>query len=101
MKLRTKQIALVIVILTVVGLVQACAGFSSPQVNSQSTEEAPAATPVFEVSSLTINPPEADTGVRVIITAKVTNTGGANSSYTPKIRIDDIDGGSLPSFRYL
>ena len=102
MKLGTKQIALVIVLLTFVGLVQACTGSSTPQVNSQTTTKgAPSATQVFEVSSLTINPPEANTGVQVIITAKVTNTGNAENSYTPKIRIDDVTGGSLPIFRYL
>ncbi|MFC2066077.1 hypothetical protein ACFLUO_03310 [Chloroflexota bacterium] len=50
---------------------------------------------------MTINPPEANTGVQVIVTAKVTNTGSAKDSYTPKIRIDNVTGGSLPSFLYL
>jgi len=102
MKLGTKQIVLVIVLLTFVGIVQACTGSSTPQVNSQTTtKEAPPATQVFEVSSLTINPPETNPGVQVIVTAKVTNTGSAQDSYTPKIRVDNVTGGSLPSFRYL
>ena len=102
MKLVTKQIILVIMLLTFVGLVQACTGSSKPQVNSPSTpKEALSASPVFKVSSLTINPPEANTGVQVIVTAKVTNTGSATDNYTPKIRIDNVTGGSLPTFKYL
>lgn len=102
MKLGNKQIALIIVLVAVIGLVQACAGSNSPQVNPQSTaKEALLASPAFKVSALTINPPEANPGVQVIVTAKVTNTGDAKNSYTPKIRIDDVAGGSLPSFRYL
>ena len=81
---------------------QACATSNSPQANSQSAaKRAPATAQVFEVSSLAINPTEANTGVKVIVTAKVTNTGSVKNSYTPKIRIDNATGGSLPSFRYL
>ena len=102
MKLGTKQVLSVIVLIIFVGLVQACASSSTPQVDSQSTaKEALSALPVFKVSSLTINPSETNPGVEVIVTAKVTNTGIAKDSYTPKIRIDNVTGGSLPSFRYL
>ncbi len=101
MKLRTRQIVLVIVLLTFVGIVQACTGSSTPQVNSQTTtKEAPPATQVFEVSSLTINPPETNPGVQVIVTAKVTNTGGTGEDYYVKLRIDDLTRASLPAFRY-
>ena len=102
MKIGTKQIALVIVFLTIIGLVQACTGSNSPQMDSQSTErEELSASSALKVSSLTINPPEANPGVQIIATAKVTNNGSAKESYTPKIRIDDVTGGALPSFLYL
>jgi len=101
MKLGTKQIVLVIVLLALVGIVQACTGSSTPQVNPQSTpKEALPASPVFKVSSLTINPPETNPGVQVIVTAKVTNTGGAEEDYYAKLRIDDLTKASLPAFRY-
>jgi peroxiredoxin len=102
MKLGTKQILSVIFLITFIGLVQACASSSTPQVNVPSTVgEAAAVSSAFQVSSLTVNPTEANTGVQVIVTAKVTNAGSAKDSYTPKIRIDNITGGALPSFRYL
>jgi uncharacterized membrane protein len=41
MKLRTKQILSVIVLMTFVGLIQACTGSSTPQVNSQSIAQQP------------------------------------------------------------
>jgi|GEM_PF-3445517 len=102
MKLINKQILLVIVLITLVGLVQACASSTTPQINSQSTtEEALSALKTFKVTSLTIDPPEANTGVQVNATAKVTNTGIDQDSYTPKIRMDNVTGGSLTSFQYL
>jgi hypothetical protein len=102
MKLVTHRILSVIILIVLVGLVQACASSSTPQVNSQSpVEGATSALPTFAVSSLTINPPEANTGVPIIVTAKVTNTSTVKDSYTPKIRIDNVAGGALPSFRYL
>ncbi|MFC1968787.1 peroxiredoxin family protein, partial [Chloroflexota bacterium] len=45
--------------------------------------------------------PEANPGVEVIVTAKVTNTSSTKDGYIPRIRIDNVTGGSLPSFRYL
>ncbi|MFH1031554.1 MAG: redoxin domain-containing protein [Chloroflexota bacterium] len=102
MKIAFKQIALIIAIFIVVGLVQACAGSNLLEVTSKSTTpEVASPLPDFKVSSLTISPPEANTGVQVIVTARVTNNGNAQNSYTPEIRIDDITRGSLPSFRGL
>ena len=97
MKFRIKQIVLVAVMLAAVGLVQACAGPDSPQVSSQTTTN----TGAIEVSSLTIDPPEAGAGVPVVIAAKVTNAGNAGNTYTPTIRIEDIAGGSPPVFQSL
>ena len=102
MKLGTKQLLSVIVLITFVGLIQACNSSGTPQVNSQSTmEEALSASPNFKIISLTVNPPETNPGAQVIVTAKVANTSSANDNYTPKIRIDNVTGGTLPSFRYL
>ncbi len=90
MKLGTKRIALVIAMLTIVGLVQACAGSSSPQVNSQTTTEGtPPAPAAFETAELAINPSEVYPGVEVIITAQVTNTGDTEGTYTAGLRLDD------------
>jgi len=90
MKLGTKQIVLVIVLLTFVGLVQACTGSNSPQANSQTTtKEVPPAPSVFETAELAINPVEVHPGVEVIITAQVTNTGDTEGTYTAGLRIDD------------
>ncbi|MFC1942277.1 peroxiredoxin family protein [Chloroflexota bacterium] len=102
MKLGTKRIVLAAVVLIIIGLVQACAGSNDPQINPQSTtEEALIASTAFEVNSLTVNPSEANTGVQVIATARVKNTGDTRDSYTPGIRIENTAGESLPSFRYL
>ena len=90
MKLGTKQIALVIVILTVVGLVQACTGSNSPEVDSQTTTKgAPPAPSAFETAELAINPAEVYPGVEVIITAQVTNTGDTEGTYTAGLILDD------------
>ena len=48
---------------------------------------APAA---FQVTELSIRPPEVNPGEEVIITAKVTNTGGAIGSYTAGLKINDV-----------
>ncbi|MBM4432763.1 MAG: peroxiredoxin family protein [Chloroflexi bacterium] len=102
MKLETKRFLSVVILIVFVGLVQACASSSTPRVNPESSVVGAASTlPTFAVSSLTVNPPEANTGVSVIVTAKVTNTGNTKDSYNPKIRIDNVAGGALPSFRYL
>ena len=90
MKLRTKQTALVIVLLAFVGLVQACTGSSTPQVNSQTTTKwAPPAPSAFETAELAINPAEVYPRVEVIITAQITNTGDTEGTYTAGLRLDD------------
>lgn len=90
MRLGTKQTALVIVLITFVGLVQACTGSSTPQVNSQTTTKgAPPAPSAFETAELAINPAEVYPGVEVIITALVTNTGDTEGTYTAGLRLDD------------
>ena len=95
MKFGTKQIALVIVVLTFVGLVQACTGSSTPEVNSQTTTEGtPSAPAAFEAAELAINPAEVYPGVEVIITAQVTNTGDTEGTYTAGLRIDDDTAGT-------
>lgn len=102
MKLRIKQITLVIILVTLVGLVPACTGTSTSRINSGlNSNEALPVSPVFRVSSLTVNPPETNPGVQIFVTAKVTNTGSIKDSYTPEIRIDSVAGRSLPSFHYL
>ncbi|MBA7534311.1 hypothetical protein ES705_26557 [subsurface metagenome] len=97
MKLITKQIALAIVLLAFVGLVQACAGSNSPQVNSESiVKEAPPTSLAFQVSDLAINPFEVNSGVEVIITASVTNTGGTESNYIAEVKLELVNSQLFP-----
>jgi uncharacterized membrane protein len=46
--------------------------------------------PEFHLSDLEINPPQANTGDKITITAKITNTGGTQGSYTAELKIDGI-----------
>jgi hypothetical protein len=102
MKIVTIRILSVIVLLSIIGIVQACQSLSPPQVNTQATaDESSLNTQFFEVSSLTINPPEINLGVQVIVTAQVTNTGATANNYTPTLRIDDATREILPSYLYL
>jgi hypothetical protein len=101
MKLGIRQIAFAVVFIAFVGLVQSCARSSPAQVILGS--DAKAALPAwsaFKVDSLSISPPEANTGVQVIVTANVTNTGGNEEDYIGELRIDDLNRASLPAFRY-
>ena len=102
MKIGTMRILSVIILLAIIGIVQACTGLSSPQVNPQTNaDESSSNMQYFEVNSLTINPPEANTGVQIIATARVTNIGSTADSYTPRLRIDSVTEEVLPSFLYL
>ena len=83
MKLGIRQIAPVILTLAVVGIVQACAGSNSTQVN------APTNTSTFETAELAINPAEVYPGVEFIITAQITNTGDNEAVYAAGLRLDD------------
>jgi hypothetical protein len=101
MKIESIRILTVIILLAFIGIVQACTDLSSPQVNTQTNAEEASNTRFFQVSSLTVNPPEINLGVQVIVTAQVTNTGTTANNYTPELRIDDATREVLPSFLYL
>jgi uncharacterized protein YfaS (alpha-2-macroglobulin family) len=45
--------------------------------------------PDFRLSNLEINPTEVDSGDAVVITAKIANVGGTQSSYTAELKVDD------------
>lgn len=45
--------------------------------------------PAFQVSELKITPAVANVGQKIIFTAKVTNTGGTQGSYTAELKIDN------------
>ncbi len=94
MNLRKKS-ALAAIVLVIAGVAAAC----SPGAANQAAPP-PGNTAAFKVSSLTINPPETTAGINLIITAKVTNGGASQASYSPRIRIDNAAGGSLPVYRY-
>ncbi|MBM4446179.1 MAG: hypothetical protein FJ023_02340 [Chloroflexi bacterium] len=44
----------------------------------------------FRLSNLEINPTEVDSGRNIIITAKIVNVGGTQSSYTAELKIDGV-----------
>ena len=46
--------------------------------------------PEFRFSNLAINPYEADVCQTTVITAKLTNTGGSQGSYTAELKIDGV-----------
>ena len=46
--------------------------------------------PDFRLSNLEINPTEVDTGEKVVITAKIANTGGTQGSYTAELKVDGV-----------
>jgi uncharacterized protein YfaS (alpha-2-macroglobulin family) len=45
--------------------------------------------PEFHLYNLDINPTEVDSGEAVVITAKIANVGGTQSSYTAELKVDD------------
>lgn len=48
-----------------------------------------ASPPAFHISGLVINPAEIDPGKETTITAKVTNSGGTDGSYTAELKINE------------
>ena len=46
--------------------------------------------PEFRLSDLEINPVEVDVGDDIVITAKISNVGGTQGSYTAELKIDGI-----------
>ncbi len=103
MKQQNRPIAMIIsVLLAFAVFAPACTNSSVPGATAQPAATGTPATPaVFKLSTLTINPAEAITGVQVMVTAKVTNTGSAATTYTPKLRIDNATTASLPTYLYL
>ncbi|MFC1865558.1 TlpA family protein disulfide reductase [Chloroflexota bacterium] len=102
MKIGTKQILSVILIIAFIGSVQACTSSNSSQSIPQTTTDEASSNPqLFEVSSFSINPPQANTGVQIIATARITNIGSTTDKYSPRLRIDDVTKEVLPSFLVL
>ena len=46
--------------------------------------------PEFRISNLEINPAEVDMGEKVVITARITNAGGTQGSYTAELKVDGV-----------
>jgi len=100
MRFEAKQIILLLILINIIGIVVAC-GSTEVSVPEPSVEEVPLELSAFQVTNLTINPDEVYTGVEVVITAEVTNSGDTEDEYTAELRIHDVDGTSLPEFRGL
>jgi hypothetical protein len=45
--------------------------------------------PDFHLSNLDIKPSKVDSGEKVVITAKISNVGGTQGSYTAELKVDD------------
>jgi len=63
------------------------AGAAAPEA---APEEAPATQASFHLAELVVSPAEVNPGEEVAISARVTNTGGAEGSYTAELRIDNV-----------
>ena len=95
----TRKISPILITLLVVGIImlttggfmlsyyRSGAGAAAPEA---APEEAPATQASFHLAELAISPTEANPGEEVAISASVTNTGGAEGSYTAELRIDNI-----------
>ena len=81
----------------------ACAGPTSAPASNPMSEPTPTpsrAPAAFQIAQLAINPAEVNPGVKVIITANVTNTGQTDGDYTAELKISDATRTSLPAFFY-
>jgi len=63
------------------------AGAAAPEA---APEEAPQSQASFHLAELVVSPAEVNPGEEVAISARVTNTGGAEGSYTAELRIDNV-----------
>lgn len=95
----TRRISPILITLLVVGIIMLVAGGimlsyyrsgAATAAPDAAPEEAPATQASFHLAELAISPAEADPGEEVAISARVTNTGGAEGSYTAELRIDSI-----------
>ena len=81
----------------------ACAGPTSAPASTPTPEPTPtpSQTPAdFQVTQLAVNPAEVNPGVKVIITATVTNSGHTDDDYTAELKVSDVARASLPAFFY-
>ena len=82
--------AVFILSLVLVGLcVLAVAGISCAP-KAAPLPPTPAAPAAFQVADLAVDPVEVAPGEKVTITARVTNTGGTEGSYTAELKINDV-----------
>lgn len=95
----TRRISSILITLLVVGIIMLATGaFMLSHYRSGAAtvppeaapEQAPSTQASFHLAELVISPTEANAGEEVAISAKVTNTGGAEGSYTAELRIDNI-----------
>jgi len=95
----TRRISPILITLLVVGIIMlAAGGFMLSYYRSDTAEAAPEAAPEeapasqasFHIAELVISPAEVNSGEEVAISARVTNTGGAEGSYTAELRIDNV-----------
>lgn len=95
------RLIMIISLVAIFGALAACSSSQAtgPATNSPVTVTVSLKAPsVFKISSLAINPAEVYAGVKVLVTAKVTNTGTVDQIYRGNIRIDNTVQASLPAF---
>ncbi|MCK4579914.1 MAG: hypothetical protein KAU10_01095, partial [Dehalococcoidia bacterium] len=95
----TRRISPILITLLIVGILMlAAGGFMLSYYRSGAATVAPEAAPEeapptqasCHLAELVISPAEVNPGEEVAISARVTNTGGAEGSYTAELRIDNV-----------
>jgi hypothetical protein len=91
----TRRINPILITLLIVGIIMLVTGgfmlsYYRSGAGAAAPEEAPATQASFHLAELAISPAEANPGEEVAISARVTNTGGAEGSYSAELRIDNI-----------
>jgi peroxiredoxin len=97
MKISTKAIPVVALLLVISILMAACSE-SKVAVLPTTTIQVTPPPGVFKIESLAVNPSEINAGVPTLVTAKVNNTGAVDESYQGSIRIEDSTASALPTF---
>ncbi len=98
MKLSIKVILVACALLAILALSAACSNTQVAKLNPSAAVTPTSQPSVFKIDNLAVNPSEINAGIQTLVTAKVTNTGGIDTSYRGNIRLDNTTTPSLPTF---